>query len=67
MKDYSFVNYSVYDVRRYLIFEGITVASFRKASVVKIAEATATLGLKDNIDFHEDVLDLTSVPLLFLT
>ena len=67
MEDYSFANYSVYDLRRYLISKGITVGSFRKASLVKLAEATAALCLEDNIDFHDDVLDLTSVPLLFLT
>ena len=67
MEDYSSANYSVYDLRSYLIPKGITVGSFRKASLVKLAEATATLCLEDNSDFHEDVLDLTLVPLLFLT
>ena len=55
MEDYSFANYSVYDLRRYLIFKGITVESFRKASLVKLAEATVILVLEDEIDFHEDV------------
>ncbi|KXJ08989.1 hypothetical protein AC249_AIPGENE17522, partial [Exaiptasia diaphana] len=59
MEDYSYANRSVYDLRRYLISKGITVGTFKKSSLVKLAEAASTLNLQDNVDFHEGVLDLS--------
>ena len=51
MEDYSCANCSVSDLRRFLISKGITVGTFKKASLVK-------LRLDGNIGFQEDVLDL---------
>lgn len=51
MEDYSYPNCSVSDLRRFLISKGITVGTFKKASLVK-------LRLDGNIVFQEDVLDL---------
>lgn len=51
MEDYSYANCSVSNLRRFLISKGITVGTFKKASLVK-------LRLDGNIGFQEDVLDL---------
>ena len=59
MEDYLFANNSVYDSRRYLISKRITVGSFRKANLLKLAEAASTRGLEDNIEFDDNVLDET--------
>ncbi len=65
--DSSFINplineinkMNVYNLRNFLISKGITVSKCNKTDLVKLAKAAINLGLNDNVDFHEDSLDLS--------
>ena len=54
MEAFNFAHWSVYDLKRYLISKGITVGNFKKASLVKLADAAASLHLEDIVHFHEN-------------
>ena len=58
LQESDIVKMSVYDLRHFLISKGITVANCRKAELVMLAKAALSLGLRTNVDHHEDKLDL---------
>ena len=52
-------NYSVYELRMFLISKGVTVGSSKKTELLKLAQAAISVGLMENVDFHDDVFDLS--------
>ena len=58
LQESDIVKMSVYDLRHFLISKGITVTNSRKAELVMLAKAALSLGLRTNVDHHEDKLDL---------
>ena len=55
-------NYSVYELRIFLISKGVTVGSIKKIELLKLAEAAIlSVGLTENVDFHDYVLDLSDL------
>ena len=55
----DFQKMNVYNLRNFLMSRGITVSDSNKKDLVKLAEAAATMGLPSNVEFHDDVLDLS--------
>ncbi len=52
-------NYSLYELRMLLISKEITVGNSRKGDLLSLAEAAISVGLTDNVNYHDDVLDFT--------
>ena len=43
----------------FLISKGVTVDSSKKREVIKLTQAAISVGLMENVVFHDDVLDLS--------
>ena len=52
-------NYSVYELRMFLISKGVPVGSSKKTELLKLAQSAISVGLMENVDFHDDVFDLS--------